>query len=211
MNSQNDKEGSGHVKAAVIGGLFAVLAACVGGIFLLLNTMVDNGVIVFGMSNPSVLETPTANESINISSGTQNVSIAQPPAATSLSLLPTSTPLPPAPNLPEGYISIGKYFSGKVDSGGKAGNKVYSHFISGKIKYTRISADDDIDRIVLICTDTSSDITEKFFPIPKPEGEIFPNYASETLEISTNCRVDFYVVDTIGLQTGISVYAEAVP
>ena len=53
MNSQNDKEDSGHVKAALIGGIFALLAACVGGFFLIINTMVNNGVIVFGASNPS--------------------------------------------------------------------------------------------------------------------------------------------------------------
>lgn len=58
MNSQNGKEGSGHVKAALIGGIFALLAACVGGIFLLLNTMVENGVIVVGISNPN--KPPTA-------------------------------------------------------------------------------------------------------------------------------------------------------
>jgi hypothetical protein len=58
MNLQNDKEGSGHVKAAIIGGVFALLAACVGGVFLLLNTMVNNGVIVFGASNPSNPNSP---------------------------------------------------------------------------------------------------------------------------------------------------------
>jgi len=53
LNSQNDKEGSGRDRAAIIGGVFTLLAACVGGVFLILNTMVDNGVIVFGASNPS--------------------------------------------------------------------------------------------------------------------------------------------------------------
>lgn len=38
MNSQNDKEGSGHVKAAIIGGVFALLAAIVGESFLIPNT-----------------------------------------------------------------------------------------------------------------------------------------------------------------------------
>lgn len=61
MNSQNDKEGSGHIKAAVIGGIFALLAACIGGGFLILNTMVDNGVIFFGASNPR--EEPVAEVS----------------------------------------------------------------------------------------------------------------------------------------------------
>jgi hypothetical protein len=62
MNSQNDKENSGRDRAAIIGGVFAVLAACVGGIFLLLNTIVDKGTIVFGTSNPSVQLTATASQ-----------------------------------------------------------------------------------------------------------------------------------------------------
>ena len=37
MGSQNDKEGSGHVKAAIIGGIFALLAALISFIFLTLN------------------------------------------------------------------------------------------------------------------------------------------------------------------------------
>lgn len=53
MSSQNNKEDSGHIKAAVIGGVFALVAAIIGGLFLVLNTMVDNGIIIFGMSNPS--------------------------------------------------------------------------------------------------------------------------------------------------------------
>lgn len=53
MNSQTDKESAGHVKAAIIGGIFAIIAACIAGGFLILNTMVENGVIIFGASNPS--------------------------------------------------------------------------------------------------------------------------------------------------------------
>jgi hypothetical protein len=50
-------ESSAYMKAAVIGGIFAVIAACVGGVFLILNTLVNNGFIVIGPSvqtgNPS--------------------------------------------------------------------------------------------------------------------------------------------------------------
>ena len=58
MNSQNDKEGSAHIKSSIIVGVFTLLAACVGGIFLLLNTMVNNGFIVLGASNPSNSNSP---------------------------------------------------------------------------------------------------------------------------------------------------------
>jgi hypothetical protein len=44
LNSQTNKESSGVVKAAIIGGIiagvFTVVAACVGGGFLILNTLV---------------------------------------------------------------------------------------------------------------------------------------------------------------------------
>jgi len=207
MNSQNDKEGSGHVKAAYITGIFVVTAACIAGAFAVLNTMVDNGIIVIGMSNPSLPETAIViSPTLEISTDTQDLSITQLPTI----LLPSPTPLSP-PTLPEGYISLEKYYSYKENSKGKVGDQIYSHFISGKIKYTRISADDDIDKIELVCTDSISDITEMFFDIPKPEGDKFPNYASETINIPSNCRIDFHVVDTIGLGTGITVYAEPVP
>jgi hypothetical protein len=88
MNSQNDKEGSGHVKAAIIGGVFAVIAACIGGSFLILNTMVNNGVIVFGASNPSSQNTqPTNTAPVN-----------QEPTA--ISSNPTSIPVVEATTIP---------------------------------------------------------------------------------------------------------------
>ncbi|MCI0575918.1 MAG: hypothetical protein L0332_25440 [Chloroflexi bacterium] len=39
------QESSGHVKAAIIGGICAIIAACIGGVFLILNTLVSNGFI----------------------------------------------------------------------------------------------------------------------------------------------------------------------
>jgi hypothetical protein len=139
-------------------------------------------------------------------------SLPQQPIPTAVIVIqPSAAPALPPPSLPAGYISVGSYYSGRVNSNGQVGNQMYSHFISGKVKYTRISADDDVAKVEMVCTDNIIDITSRFFPIPKPEGEIFPNYASEVLEIPSNCRIDFFVVDTIGLGTGITVYAEAVP
>jgi len=36
-----DKDNSGTVKAAIIGGIFAIIAGTIGGIFLIMNTIVD--------------------------------------------------------------------------------------------------------------------------------------------------------------------------
>lgn len=41
-NSRNETEGSGQVKAAIIGGLFVLLAACVSGVFLIFTTLINN-------------------------------------------------------------------------------------------------------------------------------------------------------------------------
>jgi hypothetical protein len=91
MNSQNDKEGTWHVRAAIIGGIFAVLAACIGGFFLILNTMVENGVIVFGMSNPSSLPTATVSVFQESTQDPSNIAIT---STSIFSDIPTITPEP---------------------------------------------------------------------------------------------------------------------
>jgi hypothetical protein len=63
MSPQNDKEGSGHVKAAIIGGIFVVIAACITGVFLVVNTMVEKDKIAFGTSNPSLSPTAIVSQS----------------------------------------------------------------------------------------------------------------------------------------------------
>jgi hypothetical protein len=37
-----------HERAAVIGGVFALLAACIGGIFIIINTLIAEGFIISG-------------------------------------------------------------------------------------------------------------------------------------------------------------------
>ena len=188
---------------------------CVAIVGLGLPFMQEYAKQYFATSTPYVIVvTPTqANSAVVPEPLVQPVYTAgvSQPTPEQVVVIPTSAPSVLPPSLPEGYISIGKYYSGMVNSGGTAGNQVYSHFITGKIKYTRVTADDDIDKIELVCTDNIMDITAKFYPIPIPEGELFPHYASEVLEIPTNCRVDFYVVDTVGVATGITVNAEIAP
>lgn len=62
MNSQNEKESSGHVKAAIISGVFLLVAALVSGMFLLLNTMFANGIIGFGSSSSNVFQDPNSRQ-----------------------------------------------------------------------------------------------------------------------------------------------------
>ncbi len=188
---------------------------CVAIIGLGLPFMQEYAKQYFATSTPYVIVvTPTQITSLVVTeSPTQPIFTVEvpPPTSQQIIIAPTFTPSVPPPPLPEGYISIGRHYSGMVNSSGKAGDQVYSHFISGKIKYTRATADDDIGKIELVCTDKTIDITEKFYPIPIPEGELFPHYASEVLEISSNCRIDFHVVDTLGVATGITVNSEIAP
>ena len=51
MNSQNDKDGSPHVRAAIIAGIFAVVAACIGGVFLVIVAFINNGFVFAGAGN----------------------------------------------------------------------------------------------------------------------------------------------------------------
>lgn len=131
------------------------------------------------------------------------------PLATSISIEPTQVTVLNPPPLPSNYISLGSSLQGRINSQ-KSGNQVYSHLITGKIRYTRISVDDDLEKIELVCTDSVTDISSLFSRIPKPEGDIFPNFESQPIDIFGNCRIDFTVTNSLGGGTGITVYADVV-
>jgi len=69
MNSQNDKEGSSHIRAAIIAGIFAVVAACIGGVFLVIVAFINNGFVFAGAGNQNSYPTtaPVSTEPINTS------------------------------------------------------------------------------------------------------------------------------------------------
>lgn len=68
------QETSGYVKAAIIGGIFAVIASCIGGAFLIINTLIANGFIISGPSvqagNPNAQPTATVHRFPSTSSPT---------------------------------------------------------------------------------------------------------------------------------------------
>lgn len=93
--SQNDSSS----KAAIIGGIFAVIAACVGGGFLLVNTLLEKSLptsspeaggpgvqLVTATSTP-----PPASLSATLAPQTRTST------ATNTPLLPTNTPIPSCP------------------------------------------------------------------------------------------------------------------
>jgi hypothetical protein len=63
-NMTSEKEISGHIKAAYIAGAFALLGAIIGGLFLILNTLVNNGVIVPPTNTETTMFTVTVPSNV---------------------------------------------------------------------------------------------------------------------------------------------------
>lgn len=133
-----------------------------------------------------------------------------PDSAATTEAQPAQVPELTSPPLPLEHISLGNSLQSRASSQ-KPGAQVYSHLFSGKIEYTRISVDDDLSRIELVCTDSVTDISSSFSRIPKPEGDVFPNFESKPIHVLSNCRIDFFVADSLGGGTGITIYADVVP
>jgi len=92
MNSQNDKDGS-NTRAAVITGIFAVMAACIGGIFLVIIAFINNGFIFAGAGNQNPYPTtaPISTQPVSVSTLPVISGNCQESGGQSLSSLP-STP-----------------------------------------------------------------------------------------------------------------------
>ncbi len=65
MSSQNDKEHSVHIKAAVIAGIFGIIVACIGGIFLVLVAFINNGFIFAGAGKQNPYPTTASIQNSN--------------------------------------------------------------------------------------------------------------------------------------------------
>jgi hypothetical protein len=106
-------EPSGRTKAAVIAGIFAVIAACIAGVFLLAATLIEQGFVVIGpgvqVGNPKV-EQPThsVQETVPQPSLTALPVIVQ---STNTPVPPTATRVPPAA-VPSNGLSSCQAFQG---------------------------------------------------------------------------------------------------
>lgn len=175
-----------------------------------------------GLLGSALIQTlPDLIKPTEISAITTTVSSTTPEAQASMSVFtavpdtlfsiasPQPTQISYSPLASE-YISI-KGYVGVVNSSGLPGNMKYSHLVTGKIKYNRVEADDDVIKVELVCAGNQiSDITSSFFLINQPVNSVFPNYASNEFNVPVNCRVDFTVAD-IGGQTGITINSVAIP
>jgi hypothetical protein len=90
--ASHSKENSAIIKAAVIGGIFTIVAACIGGMFLFLTTLVTNG---FVAPDPTVA---TSNQQ-------DNPSITNEP--TTSPIVPTTQPAASSGNVDGGDVVVG--------------------------------------------------------------------------------------------------------
>ena len=85
----------------------------------------------------------------------------------------------------------------------------YTHNIVGKIRYDRVSVDDDIAKVEVICPSITTDVTSKFSKTTSHSADIFPNYESQLIDVSEDCVVVFTIADKVGNSTGLTVYGNA--
>jgi hypothetical protein len=186
-------------KTLIIVAIITVAGGCITAIIGLLLPVVTRFADMVIVTKTPVL----ATESVLI----QNTATPFPAVQTEGVAQPADVYFP----LLSEYISV-KGYRGIVNSGGIPGDMKYSHLVTGKIKYERVEADDDIKKVELVCGNGQiTDITGSLFLISQPVDSIFPNYASNEIDIPVNCRVDFTVIDTSGGQTGITIRSVAIP
>jgi hypothetical protein len=210
----------------IVGAVFLIVGLIGGGIKIgvkegeasipplnpiirLVIIIIGAGFIIFSLwreLNPSSSVTPQVTNTLESPTTPTETFIAEAsPSPTNTAQVVASPTLVILSPLPSEYISI-KGFSGVVNSGGIPGDTIYSHLITGKIQYTRVEADDDVQKMELVCKGNQvQDISSSFFLIPQPPSSVFPNYASNIIDVPSDCRIDFYVRDTLGVQSGITI------
>ena len=181
-----------------------IVVAVIGCTGTLLGATIPELIKDFRNKTPIPEVTDTFESPVTISTETFVAELPPLPTNTAQVIVASPTLVILSP-LPSEYISI-KGFSGVVNSGGVPGDTIYSHLITGKIQYTRVEADDDVQKMELVCKNNQvQDISSSFFLIPQPPSSVFPNYASNTIDVPSDCRIDFYVRDTLGVQSGITI------
>lgn len=115
---------------------------------------------------------------------------------------PTSipTPTPPPPTMPPNYVELTSTgdCQGYNVCGGFSPIHKYSHFPPiGKIRYSVLSFDDDLQKVELVCVSSTKDITYLFVKIGSMGP--FPKYQSvDIIDVSSGCRIDFTLTTTVG-------------
>lgn len=84
-------------------------------------------------------------------------------------------------------------------------HKIFSHCPPGNsIQYNAIVVDDDIKKVELVCSNSVTDITGLFTKYRLPD-QILDYYKSQRIETGADCRIDFTVADTLGVNIGLMI------
>lgn len=109
--------------------------------------------------------------------------------------------------LPTQYTSIGNgWTSGPMFvSAQTGGTKTFTHCPPmTTIKYDSIAVDDEISKVELVCGDGATDISAFFTPF-KVDGKLLLHWRSSRIELKQNCRIDFTIKDSAGVNIGLMI------
>jgi hypothetical protein len=125
---------------------------------------------------------------------------------------PTPAPSPTAtyPPFLLGYETLGSAWAGEhsdtVSTPGEV--KTYAHYPTNHIQYDRVIVKGVLERVVLVCRDTTTELTgvfERIADAPTASGEIV--YKSWEIQIQQGCQIDFSIRHTQGPTVGLKFEA----
>lgn len=123
----------------------------------------------------------------------------------------TDTPVTPGSSdrrtscLSSPFQALGNRWSGKVSEATAQGaSRTYSHCPPElSIRYTQLGVDDDLEKVSVVCPSGDTEVTASFYRLDTP-NETLPVYQSSVLTVPDGCRIDFTVIDTLGVSIGMS-------
>ena len=109
-------------------------------------------------------------------------------------------------------IFLGKGFSGFMEEKTSIGAiKKYTHCPPiSPIQYNDVTVDDNLDKVELVCENSTIDLTQSFLPLII-QGELLPHFQSPPLDVPNGCRIDFTVSDSKGVYISLKFSASGVP
>lgn len=111
--------------------------------------------------------------------------------------------------LPSTFESLGISWSGRVSEAVSQGTiRTYSHCPPElSIRYKQMGFDDDLSKVLIVCSSGSTDVTTSFYRLDMPD-EILPVYQSSIISVPDGCRIDFTVIDTLGSNISMNFTAD---
>ncbi len=161
------------------------------------------------VSQQAVIATPTTQiTEIAINPTSIRSTDTSQPNAIQAGLLPANTP-PPSRNsclateytfLGDGWVSQAMFIPTQAGA-----FRIFSHCPPmTTIQYDSISVDDEIQKVELVCRNSTTDITSLFQPF-SVEGELLLHWRSSRITLESECRIDFTIKDNAGVNIGLQL------